>query len=166
MAANRAAHRQPASKDPAELGVVSDGTDLPEPRDTWLDSTRAEFDKWVGHDLARHVTETDHAGFLRMFDLMDRITRADDASSGEWVVEGSQGQPVLNPLVKQADSWRAEVRQLEDRFGGNPKARLNLGIKLGEAARSIDEMNRRMAEAHASDSDPRLSVIEGEARQA
>jgi hypothetical protein len=84
------------------------------------------------------------------------------------VVEGSQGQPVASPLFKVAMALDSEVRALEDRYGLTPAARLKLGIRLGEAARSLEDLardldddwdedeRRRLLGLAAQESDPRL----------
>ena len=75
---------------------------------------------------------------------------------------GSQGQPVLNPLGRQLSSSDAESRQLEDRFGLTPMARLRLGVQIGTAARSLDDLNRQLDhDDQDKTEDPRLQVIEG-----
>jgi hypothetical protein len=55
---------------------------------------------------------------------------------------GSTGQEVLNPLAKYIAQCDAESRALEDRFGLNAKARLQLGITFGEAKKTLDDLNR------------------------
>ena len=80
---------------------------------------------------------------------------------------GSQGQKILNPMYRQRSAVDAEIRQLEDRFGLHPKAGLQLGIVYGEAARSLEELNARIAnaaiaESHAEE-DPRY--IESDAAE-
>ena len=64
---------------------------------------------------------------------------------------GSTGQPRANPLYKQVQEFQAEARQLEDRFGLSPKARLSLGITFAEAASSLDALNERLAKRMADD---------------
>lgn len=61
---------------------------------------------------------------------------------------------------------RNEILSLEDRFGLNPQSRLKLGISLGEAQKSLADMNRRVAEKARPGGevverpDPRLAVID------
>jgi len=77
----------------------------------------------------------------------------------EPMTTGSQGQKILNPMYRQRTAVDAEIRQLEDRFGLHPKAGLQLGIVYGEAARSLEELNARIANAAVaeanSEEDPR-----------
>ena len=53
-----------------------------------------------------------------------------------------------------------EIRQLEDRFGLSPRARLTLGLTFGEAGHTLEELNRSLGEEvdYANDEDPRLEL--------
>jgi P27 family predicted phage terminase small subunit len=79
-----------------------------------------------------------------LYDELDRLWAAVDETGR--VVVGSQGQPRPNPLFKQVESFQAEARQLEDRFGLSPLARLRLGITFADAAASLDGLNQRLSE--------------------
>ena len=49
-----------------------------------------------------------------------------------------------------------EIRQLEDRLGLTPRARLQLGITFSEAAKSLDDLNRMFTGDGGEDAeDPR-----------
>lgn len=117
-------------------------------------------------ELAANYTESDLPGLRRLFVLRDRqATFEEDAFAEGAVTRGSTGQQTMHPLFKQADVYQSQILALEDRFGLNPQSRLKLGIALGEAHRSLDDMNKRIAEKHgggaASErSDPRLTVID------
>ena len=71
------------------------------------------------------------------------------------LVAGSKEQPVLSPLLGYVLSLDAEIRQLEDRFGLTPRARLQLGVTFGEAHRSLAELNAAFMEEQTLDDDPR-----------
>ncbi len=60
---------------------------------------------------------------------------------------------VLNPLGRQLCKFDSEIRQLEDRLGLTPRARLQLGIVYGEARGSLDDINRSLKIDY--DDDPR-----------
>jgi P27 family predicted phage terminase small subunit len=83
----------------------------------------------------------------RLFSMYDERERMDIYLREEPMIAGSQGQKILNPMYRQRTSVDAEIRQLEDRFGLHPKAGLTLGIVYGEAARSLEELNARIANA-------------------
>jgi hypothetical protein len=71
------------------------------------------------------------------------------------VTEGSQGQLVLHPLTKYVAQLDGEIRQLEDRFGLNPKARIALGLELTKARRSLDDL---MSGWRAEDAEPAPTI--------
>jgi len=86
-----------------------------------------------------------------------------------WMAEpftlGSTGQVTLHPAGKIAADLEARILPLEDRFGISPSARLKLGIVLGAAAKSLEDMNRAFKGGSEDDEDddefdPRQAVIE------
>jgi hypothetical protein len=82
---------------------------------------------------------------FRLFDLLDQAAKCEALGREETVVEGSTGQPSINPLLKHAQALRDEARRDEAVLGRGPKRRLDLGIKFGDAAKSLDDLNRRLA---------------------
>ena len=112
----------------------------------WTDGTVERWQDFWGSPLSAQVEASDYGALRRLFWLYDEIERLIVAlgKSGR-VVAGSQGQPRANPLYKQVSEFQAECRQLEDRFGLSPKARLALGITYAEAALSLDALNARLA---------------------
>jgi hypothetical protein len=102
----------------------------------------------------------DHPALLRLFTLLDERERCARAASKQRLIKGSQGQPVLNPLLKQVAALDTEIRQLEDRFGLTPLARLRLGVTFGEAHRSLADLNRALVEevADVDEDDPRTEL--------
>jgi P27 family predicted phage terminase small subunit len=103
--------------------------------------------------LAGQVEQSDRGALSRLFWLYDETARLTAAIEEVGrVVAGSQGQPRANPLYKQVQEFHAEARQLEDRFGLSPLARLRLGITFADAAASLDSLNRRLAETGDDDS--------------
>lgn len=105
---------------------------------------------------------SDMEAVVRWVSLLDERERAFRAFRRKRVVEGSQGQPTLNPLWKVVSSCDSELRALEDRIGLSPKARLQLGITYGEAVKSLDELNDMFDEEGDDDdnADPRLAAID------
>lgn len=119
-------------------------------------------------DLAALVNDADRPALDRLFRMYDQRERFDRLLLAEPFTTGSTGQLVTNPAAKEVASLDGRIRDLEDRFGLTPKARLQLGITLGAAAKSLDDLNRGFAHDLDDDpeTDPRLAVIEVEAREA
>ena len=128
-----------------------------------LKRTREQWESFWRSPVATVVSlDTDLPSLERLFSLYDERERAYRAVCKERLVVGSQGQPVLNPLARQLCSYDAEIRQLEDRFGLTPMARLRLGVQIGTAARTLDDLNRQLDhDDQDKTEDPRLQVIEG-----
>jgi len=139
---------------PASLAVA------PSADVAWRETT---VERWVGFwqsGLASQVEPSDVPALRRLFWLYDEIDRVREAieETGR-VVAGSQGQPRPNPLYKQVSEFQAEARQLEDRFGLSPRARLQLGIALGAAHASLDALNERL-QAKVADEDDLWSDLD------
>ena len=143
-----------------DLGLVTTIPKAAPPSPTGL--LRASVTAWEAlwaSPLASTYLESDLAALGRLFELRDERVRAFRVARRERVVPGSKDQPVLSPLLGYVASLDTEIRALEDRFGLTPRARLQLGVTLGEAHRSLADLNAAFledtADAHADD--PRLA---------
>ena len=127
---------------------------VPNPDASWTAGTLERWGEFWSSPLSAQVEQSDHGALRRLFWLYDEVERLIAAidQTGR-VVAGSQGQPRANPLYKQVQEFQAEARQLEDRFGLSPKARLALGISFAEAAMSLDALNERLAQRMSADED-------------
>lgn len=110
--------------------------------------------------LARLVhTASDALALRRLFLLYDEAERGLQAFRAVRVVEGSTGQLKLNPAKDAVD--QADILALEDRFGLSPKARLALGVVLGDAARSLHDLAGGLGSEEDDDApDPRLAAMD------
>lgn len=99
----------------------------------------------------------------RLFLLYDDCQQYRESIRRDPMVEGSQGQLVRNPFVKDLKDAQAEIRQLEDRFGLSPRARLGLNLTLGATAKTLADLNADFAGV-SGDDDPRYD-IDGEATE-
>jgi hypothetical protein len=139
----------------ARVALVPVGTrpsTTPEPSPGLLAASAASWrDLWTS-PLAATFVESDVPALRRLWDLCDERARVARVARKSRLVAGSKDQPVLSPLIGYVASLDAEIRQLEDRFGLTPKARLALGVQLGEAHRSLSDLNRAfLEEADAGD---------------
>lgn len=131
-----------------------------------LGSTVEAWDRLWRSDVVSVVDlGSDMEAVVRWASLLDERERALRAFRRKRLVEGSQGQAVLNPLWNVVRGCDGELRALEDRIGLSPKARLQLGITYAEAGKSLDELNRLMDEEGDADDvdDPRLRAIDASA---
>ena len=65
---------------------------------------------------------------------------------GQRVVAGSQGQPVLNPLNTYLREQAELIQHYEQHFGMTPRARAQLGLTIGAAKLTAQELNRRLGQ--------------------
>jgi P27 family predicted phage terminase small subunit len=135
---------------------------VPPPPTGLLKATRQAWERFWGSSLASLVVpDTDLLALERLWTLYDERARALGGYRRGRLVRGSMGQVALNPLAKAIQAFDVEIRALEDRFGLTPMARLRLGVQLGEAAKSLEELNASLDpdEEPAEDVDPRIRVV-------
>lgn len=144
---NRATQRPKA---PPPVALVPH-PNVPECPEGVLPAIRAWWVDYWGSELARAVqADTDLPGIRRLAKLYDRSARADlemDESDLGPMTAGSQGQLVPHPLAKLQLAWMNEIRQLEDRFGCNPRAKLSIGLQLTQARQSLESLNATQSKA-------------------
>jgi len=95
--------------------------------------------------------------------LWSRFHAGEDDDSAEpesLTVFGSQGQRVINPLLRLEERLSREIMAYEDRFGMTPLARMRLGIAIGQAAESLDGLRRRLVSAPADEPPAQGGVID------
>lgn len=81
----------------------------------------------------------------------DEYRRALNAVRRRRLVEGSTGQPVLNPLATWVASREAAMHKAETQLGIGTKARIDLGISVGQARLTAEQLNRMTEESDADD---------------
>ncbi len=122
------------------------GTDivpLRPPPDDLLPATVEEWKAFWASPYARVVDwSRDRQAIERLFWLYDERRRLAKAGRKKRLVAGSTGQLSLNPLLRQLTATDSEIRQLEDRFGLNPRAAIALGVRLGDLAKTMEDLNR------------------------
>lgn len=140
-----------------DLGLVAvsrAASPVPAADPSWRPEAVEQWRAFWSSPLAGQVAESDHVALRRLwwlYDELDRLREAIDETGR--VVPGSQGQLRPNPLFKQCEAFQAEARQLEDRFGLSPLARLRLGITFADAHASLDALNARLAASIDDDDD-------------
>lgn len=105
---------------------------------------RSSVNTWNGFwasDVARIAGEGDHPLVQRWIGAVDEHARALSAFKRERMVAGSTGQPRLNPLEGWIKSREAVIQAAEDRLGLSPLARMRLGVAVGDAHRSLADLN-------------------------
>ena len=154
--AKPADRRQRRNKRPELVSHEGGGVKVyPAPRGLLAKTTRDWDEFWLS-PLSKSVLPTDVPALERLFQLRDDRERAHRGVRNHPMIEGSQGQAVMNPLHRQITSYDAEIRQLEDRFGLNTKARQQMGHTLAQAALTLDDLNAQMLADEADEPDPRI----------
>jgi len=148
------AHRRQRQNRPALVSMPTRPSLTPEPPDGLLAASRAAWDALWQSPVAVTYLPSDLPALRRLFALTDERERAFRvARKAGRLSEGHKGQPVLNPALRYVGDLDAEIRQLEDRFGLTPRARMQLGVAFGEAHRSLDALNAAFLEATNDDTE-------------
>lgn len=138
--------------------------DVPEPSEAWRDDTKEVWFAYWQSDVSRLCGEESLPSLRRLYDLYDERTLTFQAvqKSGVRLIQGSQGQHVQNPLLRYISELDREIRQLEDRFGLTPLSKLQLGVTFGDAARSLEDLNRAFEnqQPEEDEPDPRRDAID------
>lgn len=139
---------------PADAGV-----EIPAPSKHWSADVVEQWNEAWRAMGPTWVAASDLGACRRLFDYRHRLA---ELEAMDVVTEGSQKQLVASPWAKAAQEIRSEVRQLEDRFGLSPLARLRIGITLGEAHESLSKLAERLdRDLDEPDFDP-LAVLEAD----
>ena len=148
-----AARRQRQNR-PALISMPTRPSVTPQPPEGLLAASVSAWDALWASPVASTYLASDLPALRRLFALSDERERAFRAAvkSGR-MTEGHKGQPVLNPALRYVGDLDAEIRQLEDRFGLTPRARMQLGVAFGEAHRSLDALNAEFLEGTDDDQD-------------
>ena len=121
--------------------------DIPQLKGRYLKNTKLWWENFWNSDLASAIdTKSDQSAVYRLATLIDERERVYKQAKKDRLVVGSQGQVVLNPLYSAMLKLDAEIRQLEDRIGMNPKSRVSLGIQIGQAKRTLADLNADLEE--------------------
>ena len=107
----------------------------------WLAAVKKEWTALWAHPISSTYDRNLHeAPLRRLFDLRDERERYRRVVRNAPLVQGSQGQTVANPLRSLMTTIDSEIRQLEDRFGLSTASLLKLGINLGQARKSLNDL--------------------------
>ena len=117
--------------------------DVPDPEDRWLKQTKEDWGSYWGSDIARAVE--DDAGIAvvrRLFELRDDLERSRRGYKRRPLVEGSMGQPSMNPLAAHALKLETLILKLEQEHGLTPMSKARLGLTVGQARLTAADINR------------------------
>ena len=167
MSARKPADSRVDKSKTRDFGVVEGGAaavpEVPQTQPALLKRTREWWESvWRSQIAGSWDRESDLPAVERLAKLHDDRERAVRSYRQEPLVEGSQGQPVLNPLRSVVAECDKEIRQLEDRLGLSPLARLKLGVTFGEMHRSLEGLTGEITadddDDGDADDDPRVGA--------
>jgi len=154
------------------LIVLAGGKDVPPPPPGLLKRSRDRWATFWSSEVAKAVDrDSDLPALVRWIQAVDEYDRVANSVRKNRLVKGSMGQPVAHPLLGYLAQLDGQITKAEHAFGMTPIARLRLGIALGDAARSLEDLNRALDaddldDDDAGDVDPRQRVVDAAARPA
>jgi P27 family predicted phage terminase small subunit len=120
------------------------------------------WESYWASDVSRAAQSSDHYALRRWIQAVDERDRLIGPVRDNPTVEGSQGQPVINPLAKRLGEVEKRISDFESEFGMTPKARAQLGIAIGGAAMTANELNRLAAHGDEDENqNAEPEVVEG-----
>lgn len=131
----------------------------PDPPKGLLKATRGLWDEFWTSDVARAVQPADLDGLVRLIQYRDEWQRLMDAYRADRFVSGSTGQVKVNPALDKALALEGAMGKLAADLGLSPMARMRLGIAVGQATKTIEEL-KQAADQDEPEDDPRLAALE------
>ena len=154
--------RKPATKRvnrvTKDVGIITiaAGKIPAEPANLCAHASGAWASYW-GDVVSGAVREADTPLLLRWITNLDRYQRLIAQADAEPIVAGSTGQKRANPIYDLAFKLEASIKADEQQLGIGPLNRLKLGLAIGEATRSLADLD--IEADGAEDDDPRLTLI-------
>lgn len=154
--AKPASERQ--NRNPRSLVIVPPAPVIPvahpAPPEGLLPASVNRWDEFWQSDVARAVDRNAHMGALRdWIEAVDERERVLPILRENRLVEGSQGQPVLNPLASYLGQREAVIARAEAQFGMTPGAMARLGLTVGQAKLTAATLNAMLDRRPSGDSD-------------
>lgn len=129
----------------AVVVALPEVVEIPEPG-PWRPEIVSAWEAFWSSDVAGAVDEALLPAVRRLFDLRSRQAASFALYDAEPYVDGSTGQPRINPAFDAAMKLETAITALEDRYGLTSKAKVNLGLAFGQAQLTAADLNRMAAE--------------------
>jgi len=113
------------------------GVDVAMWQQLWSSSVSRAWDVAVDGIVVERYLDT----FRRWTAAKEQLERLNSP-----ITMGSQGQPVLHPITRYIDSLESRLAQLEKELGLTPMARARLGLTIGTAQLTAEQINRMARE--------------------
>lgn len=126
---------------------------VPELPGDMLDETRRLWAAFWEEPHAAAVIGAQLVVALRWAEAFDQWRRSLDKVIAQPFVDGSQGQPVGNPLMAWVASREAEMEKCERQLGIGLRNRSDLGIAAGQAQLTAQELIRMQRESGSAGPD-------------
>lgn len=145
-----------------DVGPAPGGVQKADPPEHVCEQARQAWDDFWADRPALLMTPSSRVVLVRWVDALDRYLRTTAEADRQPLVEGSQGQMVVNPLYKIAQSALTTVTDCERQLGIGGLNAANLGLAAISEKRSLQEMNARYGgdpsgdDGSGEEEDPRI----------
>lgn len=158
---NPQGHRKHSSPEPSNVVPLTavPTLSIPDPPIRLTKVAKEVWESFWSSEVSRVVDTSDHYALRRWIQAVNDREKIAAKVRKMPLVDGSQGQPVMNPLAKRLGSFDAEILKFEIQFGMTPKARADLGVSAGTAAMTAAQLNRMAQEDEDDD------TIDGDAEE-
>lgn len=99
--------------------------------------------------ISQVITSADGYDVGRYFVLLAEREKYERALRRKPTVDGSMGQPVVNPRLAIVKELTREIEKLREQLGILPLARMRLGIATTQHQASVHDLNRKLAQEPA-----------------
>jgi len=155
--------RKPAAKRQnrvtRDMGLVSAPGKLPAPPAKLCKAAKDAWNAYWTDIVSGSVREADAPLVLRWIQNLNRYNVLIAQADADPIVAGSTGQKRANPIYDLALKLESSIKVDEQQLGIGPLNRLKLGMAIGEASRSLADLETEGSEN--DEDDPRLILLAG-----
>lgn len=119
---------------------------IPDPPPDLLPDVMEQWEAFWQSDVSQVIQPENMAQVRRLFLFYDQYSRAMAVARKALAVKGSTGQIRVNPLADHALKLDASIVRLENELGLTPLSRARLGLTIGQAQLTVEEVNRMAME--------------------
>ena len=110
--------------------------------DKWLKESERLWERYWTSSVCQAIEGADLTIAEQWITAHDEWKRATRAVRKERTVDGSMGQPVMNPLAAYAKTQADEMRKCGASLGIGPKERVALGLEVGKGKLTAAQLNK------------------------
>jgi len=144
---------------PAELMEQLPTSTVPELDGEYLDETRQVWASLWEEEQSSQIIGAQRVVALRWIKAYDQWHRSMKVVEAQPLVDGSQGQPVQNPLMNWVISREVEMEKCEKQLGVGLRNKADLGLTVGQLKITAADLIRMQREGTPNGSNQGTLVV-------